>query len=91
MRGKPFVLVCLSVIGIAASAATETINDLYPYDNTIEKGTEGFWDTTSHTGVSVSSETVALTDGFDSKEVDIVYVSLPSFSSEKVGMCINLR
>ena len=73
---------------ITALAETIPVNDLAPYDNTIEND---YWSTVNHPSRSAEAQTYAMTDGFDSKSCSVVCVTLESFSSEKLGCLIIVR
>ena len=81
MKSTSAVVVSLGAVAaaaMAAFAATETYNDLAPYDNTVSGGS--YWTTTSHPVRSVDA--VSSTMGmFDSKTCDVKAVTLQSFDS----------
>ena len=88
MSIRMFVLSLLSVAVGVVFAATETFNDLKPFDNTQDNA---FWNTTLHPLRTVSAVSTTLANGFDSKATDVVEVALESFSTMPVGLLLILR
>lgn len=85
---RMFILsLLLTMVGVVF-AATETINDLKPFDNAQETA---FWNTTLHPVRTVNVESTTLANGFDTKAIDVAEVALESFSTMPVGLLLILR
>jgi len=89
MRISRIMWLSASLAAFTALAEVAYVNDLLPYDNTIE---DGYWNTTDHALKQVQVENTPYASDFDTKEYDAVVVTMSSFDSRQTcGMSVFYR